>query len=199
MCELLWLQAMCILTLGPSVIVMAGLWELWVLRENLVSVCLHFSQFVFTVLASTLKKQHSKKKVCIVFSFCVIVPLSSEICFLRLKHTDYWDWLYVNFANGLNCVVLQAAQINEIRGILPCGSGLNLRNHGGNLHGAEEDLAGTLNALPSLGLDLQQLVCIISLLNILVYTLVFLRMQVWLKKSLENKIINISGVKRLED
>lgn len=53
--ELLLLQAMCILTLGPSVIVMAGLWDVWTLRVNLVSVSLHFSHIVLRVLASILK------------------------------------------------------------------------------------------------------------------------------------------------
>lgn len=50
-CEPLWLQAMCILTLGPLAIVMASLWEVWTLRENLVSVSLHFSNVVFNDLS----------------------------------------------------------------------------------------------------------------------------------------------------
>lgn len=50
-------------------------------------------------------------------------------------------------------MVLQAAQINKMQEILLYGRNPNPVSHTGNLHGVEEDLAGTLSALQLPGLD----------------------------------------------
>lgn len=67
-CPMVSLQVMCILTSSPLVIAMASLWELWILKENLVSV--RVCTFFRTVAIPAGGQPHS---VIILPVFCGVV------------------------------------------------------------------------------------------------------------------------------